>query len=276
MARATTLHLCFATAIVERAQRRTSGETVILDRSCLRDDVRTAGPCAEHAERGGRWIQSIACRLFCVALRLNGQKITSLMHCAHDGLDGPALPVLPAPDLAPRAPLHRDDHRARARARRRAAPPRLRSGRASGRAAAGRQRSCDARACARSSARVGLRRDQPQLRLSVGARADRQLRRVPDGRAGDWSRDCVRAMRDAVALPVTVKHRIGLDASEDYGFVRDFVGTVADAGCDRVHRARAQRGAEGAVAQGEPRGAAAALRGRASPQARFPAISPSC
>jgi tRNA-dihydrouridine synthase A len=43
---------------------------------------------------------------------------------------------------------------------------------------------------------------------------------------------CVRAMRDAVALPVTVKHRIGLDANEDYGFVRDFVGTVADAGCD--------------------------------------------
>jgi tRNA-dihydrouridine synthase A len=44
--------------------------------------------------------------------------------------------------------------------------------------------------------------------------------------------DCVRAMRDAVSLPVTVKHRIGLDASEDYGFVRDFVGTVAQSGCE--------------------------------------------
>ncbi len=43
--------------------------------------------------------------------------------------------------------------------------------------------------------------------------------------------DCVTAMRDAVAIPVTVKHRIGLDAVEDYGFVRDFVGTVAAAGC---------------------------------------------
>jgi tRNA-dihydrouridine synthase A len=41
---------------------------------------------------------------------------------------------------------------------------------------------------------------------------------------------CVRAMRDAVALPVTVKHRIGLDAGDDYAFVRDFVGTVAEAG----------------------------------------------
>ena len=44
--------------------------------------------------------------------------------------------------------------------------------------------------------------------------------------------DCVRAMRDAVAIPLTVKHRLGLDRNEDYGFVRDFVGTVADAGCD--------------------------------------------
>ena len=44
--------------------------------------------------------------------------------------------------------------------------------------------------------------------------------------------ECVSAMRGAVSLPVTVKHRIGLDAEEDYGFVRDFVGTVAAAGCD--------------------------------------------
>ncbi len=43
--------------------------------------------------------------------------------------------------------------------------------------------------------------------------------------------DCVKAMRDATALPVTVKHRIGIDQVEDYGFVRDFVGTVARAGC---------------------------------------------
>ncbi len=42
---------------------------------------------------------------------------------------------------------------------------------------------------------------------------------------------CVAAMREAVAIPVTVKHRIGLDRSEDYGFVRDFVGIVSEAGC---------------------------------------------
>ena len=43
---------------------------------------------------------------------------------------------------------------------------------------------------------------------------------------------CVAAMREAVAIPVTVKHRIGLDADESYAFVRDFAGTVAAAGCD--------------------------------------------
>jgi tRNA-dihydrouridine synthase A len=45
-------------------------------------------------------------------------------------------------------------------------------------------------------------------------------------------RDCVAAMRDAVDLPVTVKHRIGIDRGESYEFVRDFVGTVAQGGCE--------------------------------------------
>ena len=43
---------------------------------------------------------------------------------------------------------------------------------------------------------------------------------------------CVRSIRDAVAVPVTIKHRIGIDKVEDYAFVRDFVGTVARAGCE--------------------------------------------
>ena len=42
--------------------------------------------------------------------------------------------------------------------------------------------------------------------------------------------ECVAAMRDAVSIPVTVKHRIGIDRGESYGFVRDFVGTVAARG----------------------------------------------
>ena len=43
--------------------------------------------------------------------------------------------------------------------------------------------------------------------------------------------DCVKAMRDVVSIDVTVKHRIGINEVDSYDFVRDFVGTVAEAGC---------------------------------------------
>lgn len=42
---------------------------------------------------------------------------------------------------------------------------------------------------------------------------------------------CVTAMRGATGLPVTVKHRLGVDDQEGYDFLRGFVGTLADAGC---------------------------------------------
>ncbi len=47
-------------------------------------------------------------------------------------------------------------------------------------------------------------------------------------------RDGVKAMRDVLGhdLPVTVKHRIGIDRIESYEFVRDFIATVAEGGCD--------------------------------------------
>jgi len=43
--------------------------------------------------------------------------------------------------------------------------------------------------------------------------------------------DGVKAMLDAVSIPITVKHRIGIDRIEEYGFVRDFIGTLSHAGC---------------------------------------------
>ena len=43
--------------------------------------------------------------------------------------------------------------------------------------------------------------------------------------------DCVKAMVDVVSVPVTVKHRIGIDKTDSYDFVRDFVGAVSQAGC---------------------------------------------
>ena len=51
--------------------------------------------------------------------------------------------------------------------------------------------------------------------------------------------DCIKAMQDAVDVPVTVKHRLGLDYDESYDFVRDFVGVLYDAGC-RVFIAHAR------------------------------------
>ena len=46
--------------------------------------------------------------------------------------------------------------------------------------------------------------------------------------------DCIKAMQDAVHLPITIKHRIGLGRQEAYAQVRDFVGEVALRGGARV------------------------------------------
>ena len=43
--------------------------------------------------------------------------------------------------------------------------------------------------------------------------------------------DGVKAMQDAVDLPITVKHRIGLDGDESASLVTDFVGQLNAAGC---------------------------------------------
>jgi tRNA-dihydrouridine synthase A len=84
------------------------------------------------------------------------------------------------------------------------------------------------------AARLGERWGYDEINLNCGCPSER----VQTGSFGACLMaepalvaDCVRAMRDAVQVPVTVKHRIGLDAGEDYGFVRDFVGCVASAGC---------------------------------------------
>jgi tRNA-dihydrouridine synthase A len=43
--------------------------------------------------------------------------------------------------------------------------------------------------------------------------------------------DCIKAMQDAVSIPVTVKHRIGIDNMDDYEGLLNFVSIVANAGC---------------------------------------------
>jgi tRNA-dihydrouridine synthase A len=84
-------------------------------------------------------------------------------------------------------------------------------------------------------ARLGERWGYDEINLNCGCPSER----VQHGAFGACLMaepalvaDCVKAMRDAVSVPVTVKHRIGIDRGEDYGFVRDFVGSVHAAGCE--------------------------------------------
>jgi len=84
-------------------------------------------------------------------------------------------------------------------------------------------------------ARLGARWGYDEINLNVGCPSER----VQKGAFGACLMaeprlvaDCVRALRDAVTLPVSVKHRTGIDRVESYEFLRDFVGRVAEAGCE--------------------------------------------
>src|SRR2546421_4567193 len=83
-------------------------------------------------------------------------------------------------------------------------------------------------------ARLGERYGYDEINLNIGCPSER-VQRVAFGAClmaePELVARCVRAIREAVPMPVTVKHRIGIDQVEDYGFVRDFVGTVSQAGC---------------------------------------------
>jgi tRNA-dihydrouridine synthase A len=83
-----------------------------------------------------------------------------------------------------------------------------------------------------------------EINLNVGCPSDR----VQNGNFGaclmaqpERVADCVAAMRGAVQIPVTVKHRIGIDNRDAYEDMVAFVRIVAAAGCDRfsVHARKA-------------------------------------
>ncbi len=85
-----------------------------------------------------------------------------------------------------------------------------------------------------SAARLGEQWGYDEINLNCGCPSER----VQKGAFGACLMaepalvaDCVKAMQDAVSVPVTVKHRLGLDYDESYGFVRDFVGRIHDTGC---------------------------------------------
>lgn len=85
-------------------------------------------------------------------------------------------------------------------------------------------------------AKLAQERGYDEVNLNVGCPSDR----VQNGRFGaclmgeaQLVADCIKAMRDAVSIPVTVKTRIGIDDRDSYGFLCDFIERVSDeGGCD--------------------------------------------
>ncbi|MCQ9328785.1 tRNA dihydrouridine(20/20a) synthase DusA [Pelistega suis] len=83
-------------------------------------------------------------------------------------------------------------------------------------------------------AKLGQEWGYDEINLNCGCPSER----VQKGAFGaclmaeaDLVADCIKAMQDAVTVPVTVKHRLGLDYDESYAFVRDFVAKIYDVGC---------------------------------------------
>jgi tRNA-dihydrouridine synthase A len=83
-----------------------------------------------------------------------------------------------------------------------------------------------------------------EVNLNVGCPSEK----VRQGRFGaclmaepDQVARCIAAMASAASLPVTIKHRIGIDGHDSYGELLHFVDAVADAGAQRfaVHARKA-------------------------------------
>lgn len=94
--------------------------------------------------------------------------------------------------------------------------------------------------CARIAEDMGY----DQINLNVGCPSSR----VRDGNFGaclmarpERVARCIEAMGNAVDIPVTVKHRIGIDDRDRYEDMADFVRIVSEAGCQRftVHARKA-------------------------------------
>ncbi len=93
-----------------------------------------------------------------------------------------------------------------------------------------------------AAARLGEQYGYAAININVGCPSDR----VQSGRFGaclmaspDVVAECVRAMRAAVSVPVTVKTRIGIDDHDSDAFLDAFVDETANAGCrDFVVHAR--------------------------------------
>jgi len=84
------------------------------------------------------------------------------------------------------------------------------------------------------AARIGADFGYDEINLNVGCPSER----VQSGAFGaclmatpDTVAECVEAMAKVVSVPVTVKHRIGIDEQDSEADLHRFVARVADAGC---------------------------------------------
>lgn len=86
-------------------------------------------------------------------------------------------------------------------------------------------------------ARLGEQAGYQEINLNVGCPSDR----VQNGRFGACLMaeprlvaECVVAMKQAVAIPITVKTRLGIDQHDNYEFLQAFVDAVYQAGVDAL------------------------------------------
>lgn len=87
------------------------------------------------------------------------------------------------------------------------------------------------------AAAIGAEFGYDEINLNVGCPSDRVQQATFGACLMARPRlvaDCVRAMRRAVGIPVTVKCRIGIDDRDDWDFLREFVAAIAEAGCATV------------------------------------------
>ncbi len=87
--------------------------------------------------------------------------------------------------------------------------------------------------CAQIAEQLGF----AEVNLNLGCPSDR----VQAGRFGaclmaepDHVAECIKAMKQAVGIPVTAKTRIGIDTQDSYEFFAGFIHKLVDAGCDKV------------------------------------------
>ena len=87
------------------------------------------------------------------------------------------------------------------------------------------------------SARKAEAEGYDEVNLNLGCPSDR----VQAGRFGACLMkepqqvvECIRAMKQAVSIPVTSKTRIGIDHQDSYDFFRDFTLRLVEAGCDKL------------------------------------------